>query len=66
MKRTILVKGMSCRHCVKAVTEILSAFAGVAEIEVDLKTGAVSFTAAAEIDLEALSQNLDEAGYELA
>jgi len=65
MQNTIVVKGMSCQHCVKAVKTILNEFAGVSEVEVDLSTGKVTFVAETEIDRQRLSHELDDAGYEL-
>ena len=40
---TLKVKGMSCEHCVKAVNDALVCIAGVGDVSVDLKYGAVSF-----------------------
>lgn len=40
MARTILkVQGMTCEHCVRAVTQALESKEGVAQAEVDLETG---------------------------
>jgi copper chaperone CopZ len=64
--RTIDVTGMSCDHCVRAVTEELTALAGVSAVEVDLGSGRVTVTASpmpAEEDLVAVVR---EAGYEVA
>ena len=65
MQETIIVKGMSCQHCVKAVNAILGEFDGVSEIVVDLVLGKVTFRAEVEIDRQQLAQKLDDAGYEL-
>ncbi|MBN2809820.1 MAG: heavy-metal-associated domain-containing protein [Deltaproteobacteria bacterium] len=65
MQETIIVKGMSCQHCVKAVSDILREFAGVSEVVVDLDSGKVSFAAEVAIDRQLLAQKLDDAGYEL-
>ena len=65
MQETIIVKGMSCQHCVKAVNAILGEFDGVSEIVVDLALGKVTFRAEVEIDRQQLAQKLDDAGYEL-
>jgi copper chaperone CopZ len=63
---TYSVTGMTCAHCAQAVTSELSALPGVADVRVDLGTGAVIVTSAAplaEVDVRAA---VDEAGYELA
>ena len=65
MQETIIVKGMSCQHCVKAVSAILNEFAGVSELAIDLASGKVTFKAEVAIDLQSLGHELDEAGYEL-
>lgn len=36
MKKEIKVQGMSCGHCVKSVTEIISEINGVTSVEVSL------------------------------
>ena len=36
---TLKVTGMSCEHCVRAVTQALKGTAGVHDAEVDLKAG---------------------------
>lgn len=63
---TVLVSGMTCGHCVKAVTEELSALDGVQDVTVDLNaegTSTVTVTSAASLDLEAVRGAVDEAGY---
>jgi copper chaperone CopZ len=63
---TYTVSGMSCEHCVQAVTGELSVLSGVADVRVDLDTGAVTVTSAAPLALDAVRAAVDEAGYELA
>ncbi len=63
------VSGMSCGHCVHAVTEELSALPGVRGVDVDLVPGGVSqvtVTSAAALPVDAVREAVDEAGYELA
>jgi copper chaperone len=63
---TYTVSGMTCAHCVQAVTGELTSLSGVADVQVDLGTGAVTVTSdgpLAEADVRAA---VDEAGYELA
>jgi copper chaperone CopZ len=62
---TYTVKGMTCGHCVKAVTGELQALPGVTEVSVDLDTGTALVTSTDAIDLEAVRAAVDEAGYEL-
>lgn len=63
---TYTVTGMTCGHCVQAVTSELSELPGVAGVEVDLGSGAVTVTSAAPLADEAVRAAVDEAGYELA
>ncbi len=63
---TYTVSGMSCEHCVQAVTGELSVVSGVADVRVDLDTGAVTVTSAAPLAVDAVRAAVDEAGYELA
>ena len=63
---TYTVTGMTCEHCVRAVTGELSALPGVADVRVDLGTGAVTVTSAAPLPDDAVRAAVDEAGYELS
>ena len=66
---TLHVTGMTCAHCVSAVTAELSALPGVTSVAVDLQAGAISpvtVTSDAELDPAAVAAAIDEAGYELA
>ena len=60
------VSGMTCGHCVQAVTSELSGLPGVDEVQVDLGTGAVTVTSAAPLTEDVVRAAVDEAGYELA
>ena len=60
------VAGMSCEHCVRAVTEELTKLDGVRRVEVDLASGAVSVESDAPLDDAAVAAAVDEAGYEVA
>lgn len=65
MNLTVLsVPGMSCDHCVRAITAEVSAVPGVTGVEVSLETGTVTVRGAA--DRDALRAAVDEAGYEVA
>ena len=63
---TWTVNGMTCQHCVRAVTEEVSAIDGVTGVEVDLASGAVTVTAAQPPTREQMAAAVDEAGYHLA
>lgn len=63
---TYTVTGMTCQHCVSAVTSELSELPGVENVQVDLPTGAVTVTSDAPLSGDAVRAAVDEAGYELA
>ena len=65
MQTTINVSGMTCGHCVSAVTMELSLLASVTEVEVNLEAGQVTITSNAALDPTQLATAIDEAGYEL-
>ena len=62
---TIQVKGMTCGHCVSAVTEEISKVAGVTGVDVDLESGNVTIASEAPVDAGAVNAAVDEAGYEV-
>ena len=65
-EQTYTVTGMTCDHCVRAVTEEVSKVPGVTEVEVDLPTGRVTVRSDEQLDDSAVAAAVDEAGYELA
>jgi copper chaperone len=56
------VEGMSCDHCVNAITGEVTKLAAVSEVKVDLTANTVTVTAE-PIDTEAIEAAIDEAGY---
>jgi copper chaperone len=63
---TYTVSGMTCGHCVQAVTTELTALPGVDAVQIDLGSGAVTVTSEQPLTDEAVREAVDEAGYELA
>lgn len=64
--QTYTVTGMTCEHCVNAVTEEVGCLEGVTDVRVDLDTGALTLTATDPVRDEAVAAAVDEAGYALA
>lgn len=65
---TFTVTGMTCGHCVAAVTSELSAISGVGEVTVDLVPGeasTVTVVSAEPLNLDDVRAAVDEAGYDL-
>ena len=63
--RTVKIEGMSCQHCVKAVTKALEAIPGVTDVKVDLARGEASFEEEQPVDEQTLRERLRKAGYRL-
>ena len=59
------VTGMTCEHCVRAVTAEVTSLEGVQDVAVDVITGKVTVTSDTPLDLVAVRAAIDEAGYEL-
>jgi copper chaperone len=62
---TYRVEGMTCEHCVRAVTTELVILPGVQSVDVDLETGAVTVTSNGPLDESVVREAVDEAGYQL-
>jgi copper ion binding protein len=62
---TYRVAGMSCGHCVNAVTTELTKISGVSDVDVALDAGEVTVTSDAPLDDAAVVAAIDEAGFEL-
>ena len=60
------VVGMTCGHCVNAVTEEVSSVPGVTGVDVDLATGGLTVTRDAPVDAAAVRAAVEEAGYSVA
>ena len=61
----ILVGGMSCQHCVKAVTEALNEVSGVKNIQVFLDSGRVHIEYDHGLfDLKKAQQAIEDQGYD--
>ena len=60
------VVGMTCGHCVAAVSSEVSRIDGVTKVEVDLTSGAVTVESDRPVDPNAFAAAIDEAGYALA
>ena len=64
--RQYTVTGMTCGHCVQAVTDEISALPGVETVDVVLDTGSVTVVSDQVLEQDAVAAAVDEAGYVLA
>ena len=63
---TYAVTGMTCEHCVRAVTEEVRRIEGVDDVMVDLPTGALTISSSQPVEAAAVAEAVEEAGYRLA
>ena len=61
----ITVEGMTCPHCVKSIKEGLLKVDGVAEVEVDLDSKEVEIIVESPVSKTAISDVIEELGYEV-
>ena len=62
------VTGMTCAHCVQAVTDEVSAIPGVRDVDIELVAGGtsvVTVVSASPLPEATVRDAIDEAGYEL-
>jgi copper chaperone CopZ len=60
------VQGMTCAHCVHAVSSEVGALPGVEKVDVDLASGEVTVASRQPLDVATVRGAVDEAGYHLA
>jgi copper chaperone CopZ len=63
---TYTVTGMTCGHCVQAVSTELGRLPGVRDVRVDLPSGTVAVTSDGPLPIDEVRTAVDEAGYALA
>jgi len=61
----VAIKGMSCQHCVSAVTKALEQLDGVKDVEVSLERGEARFEEEKPVDRETLRKAVQDAGYDV-
>lgn len=63
MKKVINVEGMSCEHCVAAVTNALEAVDGVKSAKVSLKKKSATVKLDSDVSNDILKKAVDDAGF---
>ena len=63
--KTIKVEGMTCNHCVMAVTRALEGIDGVKNVKVNLKKGQATFDETTPVDMKTVKEKIEDAGYEV-
>ena len=64
-EQTYTVTGMTCDHCVRAVTQALEKLPGVTSVDVELAAGRVTVQSEQELDGSDVAAAVNEAGYEV-
>jgi copper ion binding protein len=62
---TYQISGMTCGHCVNAVSSELGQLPGVSDVQVDLAAGTATVTSDQPLDPAVVRAAVDEAGYEV-
>jgi len=62
---TYRVTGMTCEHCVAAVSGEVTKLPGVTEVQVDLDTGTVAVTSDQPLSDADVARAVDDAGYRI-
>ncbi len=62
---TYTVAGMTCAHCISAVTDKVAKIDGVSDVQVDLASGSVTVAGESQLDDSAVKAAVEGAGYEL-
>ena len=65
-EKAYTVKGMTCDHCVRSVTQEVAKVPGVNDVAVDLSSGRMTVQSATDLDDAAVEAAVEEAGYEVA
>ncbi|MDQ5984474.1 MAG: Copper chaperone CopZ [Syntrophus sp. SKADARSKE-3] len=62
---TIKINGMSCQHCVMAVTRALQKIEGVKDVQVNLEKGEATFEEESPVDGNAVRAAVKKAGFDI-
>lgn len=65
MTSVVKIKGMSCNHCVMAVTKALNGLQGVSDVNVDLENGQATLEHDPSVSLKSVHEQIEKAGYEV-
>ena len=65
MKKKLIVKGMSCMHCVSAVKGGLADFGEIEDVQVDLEDERVEITLKEDLSDEKIRLSIEDQGYEV-
>ncbi|MGZ6193416.1 MAG: heavy-metal-associated domain-containing protein [Syntrophales bacterium] len=64
--QTVKIKGMTCNHCVMAVTKALKEIDGISNVKVDLQRAEATFDEVKPVDMKVVKERIRKAGYDIA
>ena len=64
--KSVKITGMTCAHCVMAVTKALDAVEGIDHVQVDLKTGIATYEEVKPVEASVVAAAIRKAGYDIA
>ncbi len=64
-KVEIIVKGMTCEHCVRRVEKAILSTGKARNVQVDLTTGKVVFEKEDDLSLDEVKNNIEMFGYKV-
>jgi copper chaperone len=62
---SVKIKGMSCQHCVMAVTKALREIEGLEAVEVNLEKNEATYREAKPVAPAVIAEKIKKAGYEV-
>lgn len=63
--KKIKIQGMTCQHCMAAVTKALSSIEGIDNVSVDLESGEATFEENIPVDPRIIREKIEDEGYEI-
>ncbi|MGG1526176.1 copper chaperone CopZ [Peribacillus frigoritolerans] len=65
-KMTLIVKGMSCGHCINSIEGNVGELSGVTTVKVNLDSGTVSVVFNPnEVSIDKIKETIDDQGYDV-
>ncbi|HNV56228.1 MAG TPA: cation transporter [Smithellaceae bacterium] len=63
--KSVKIAGMTCQHCVMAVTKALGAVEGIKDVRVHLETGIATYDEVKPVDVSIIAAAIKKAGYDI-
>ncbi len=63
MNTTLKIQGMSCNHCVMAITKALGKIDGISDVNVDLAKGEATFNKTDSVNMDHVKKQIEQEGF---